>query len=660
MGWATRMKGNVPTTGSRSFTYEINDYSKGYNSFVSNDKFPLRNGDSNMFRLAQDSRIVTLGEYDTRKGFDFHSAAAGETQDQTITSVTGASDKSFNTVTRLAQKFTAGTTGALSKVEINLKNASSATGVIMAAIYTDVSGSPGAVLATSSIAASSLTASYAYNTFRFVNAPTVTATTVYWIVVYVQSTGTGSYAWSGTTSVTTAKTSVDSGSTWSTTTYGLNFRQHYATVSGVKGLHRAYKSDGTKVTLLAHNTTLYKVDDVTGALTAIKTGLSSSATNYRFEVVNDIVYYVNGYDGYRKWDFTTESQVNATNYTLICEHKGLMFLSRADDPNRVDFSNFADYEVFQSTDFLYAPSPKTGDPNTALVSLNGYLLIFTQNNKFILSGDDNATFNLDEAPDQNGTYSQETVTKDDNFVYYLSNDGVFRSNGSEPQLLSENIYQDILTLANKSSVCMVVNRGRLYMWFRSAGNSVNNRCYVWNLNYASGSDTVESLDTDAYVGRAFSAYRDDDNLLVASSLIGQVYWQERESNDYNNLGAPIAWMLQTHYIVGPSPAVTKQYRHWQPRFAAQSGNYTVTCQYAYDRRDNWQTYSTTNVQGAGPVWGSGIVWGAFTWGSTAEITAQLYIPGEYKRTAVRYAHTAARQPNKFLGHTLVGQYRRIR
>lgn len=661
MPWARRVSKPIPSTGSRQSSYEINDYSLGMNSFVSNDKFPLKDGGSNMWRLAQNARIPTLGEYETRKGFDFHSAAAGETQDQTITSTTGAADKAFNGVTRLAQKWTAGTSGRLSKLELNLKNSASATGVIIVEHWTDSSGTPGALISRTSIGSTSVSSSYGYITARFPDAPSVTATTAYWVVVYVQATGSGSYYWSSTTTATTAKTSTDSGSTWSSTSYALNFKQHYCTDAAVKGLHRAYKSDGTKKTLFAHGTVLYSIDDVTGALTTVKSGLSASATHYRFETVNDIVYYVNGYDGYRKWDFTTESQVSATNYTHIRQHKGLMFLREKDDPNKVVFSNFAEYETFTSTDFIYVPSPKTGDPVTALISLNGFLIIPTLKNKFILSGDDNATFSLDEAPDQKGTYTQETITADNNFIYYLSDDGVYRSNGSEPQLLSENIYEDILTLANKDTCCIAVNGGRLYLWYRSDGSAYNDRCYVWNLNFSSSSDTVESLDTDAFVSRALSAFRDSDDLLVASSIIGQVYWQEKESNDYNNLGADIDFDLQTHYMTFASPSVLKEVRHWQPRFAAQDASYTMKCDYASDLRDNWQTHRFENVQGAGYLWGSAsTVWGAFTWGSTAEVQSHLYVPGEYRRIALRYWHYAARQPQKFLGHSLVVQTRRIR
>lgn len=660
MPWARRQKRPIPSIGSPQDTYELNDYSKGMDNFVSNDKFPLVNGGVNMWRLAQDARIPTLGEYETRKGFDYYSDSAGLTQDQTITSTTGAADKSFNTVTRLAQKWTAGTSGSLVKLEVNLKNAASATGTVIVEHWTDVSGSPGVLVARSSIASSSLTGSYAYYTARFAEAPTVTATTVYWIVVYVQSVASGSYSWSSTTSATTAKVSANSGTTWSTTSYALNFKQHYATTGGGIGLHRAYKSDGTSKTIFLRGTTLYAVDDVTGALTTIKSGLTASASTYRFVTVNDIVYYVNGYDGYRKWDFTTESQVNSSNYVNLVLHKGLMFLNDATDTNKWVFSNFAEYEVFTSTDFIYVPSPKTGDPSAASLSLNGCLLIWTRNNKYILSGDDNATFQLDDAPDQKGTYTQETVTADKNFTYYLSDDGVYRSNGSEAQLLSKHIYEAVRTMTGKEKACLVVNKGRLYMWYPSEGSAVNDCCYVWNLNYGDG-DVVESHDTDAFVSRAFTAYNDEDKLIVLSSKIGQIYWQELESNDYTNLGGDINYELDTHYITYSRPAAKSETRYWEPRFSATSGDYTVTCQYATDLADNAQSQGFLSLQGAGYIWGAAsTIWGLFTWGTSSEVQGSLNVPGEYRRVQLRYKHHATRQPVNFIGQTLIAQHRRIK
>lgn len=653
MPWVPRVQKPVPSASSETKEIELNDYSKGINNYVANDVVR-----DEYWELAQNARIPALGEYETRKGCDFHSDAVGETEDQTQTSTTGAADQPFSNTVRLAQKFTAGTTGRLSKVEVRLKNDASATGTAMVEIYSDSSGSPGTLMARSSIASSAITSSYAYITARFISAPQVAASTAYWIVVYSQTVATGSYKWSSTTTATTAKSSSDSGSTWSATSYALNFKQHYATDAAPKGLVRAYKSDGTAKTIFAAGTVIYSVADATGTLTSVKTGLSSSATKYRFCTVNDILYYVNGFDGIRKLSgasFGTDAQVSATNATLVCEHKGMLFFADKNDPNKLFFSNFASYETFTSTDFIYVPSPKTGDPITAMASLNGNLVIWTRNRKYVLYGSNNANFLLEEAPGKKGTYSQETVATDRNFAYFLADDGVYRFNGTIDELISKDVYETIRSLPNKPTATLGLNRGRLYLFSSAAAEAFNSFCWVFNLNFGS----VESYDTGAYVSRFVTAFNDSDSILVASSLIGQVYWQELSSNDHTNLGDNIDFYLQTHYMVFGSPAKEKEIRYWKPRFAAQSGNYAIHCQYGHGLRDSLTTNSSVNMQGAGTLWGSGI-WGSFTWGTAAERQSDLKVPGQYRRIQIAYKHFATRQPHKFLGHTFSVQIRRLR
>lgn len=660
MGWANRTSKNIPSMTSRTRDFEFNDYSRGMNSFLSNDKFPIDNGGTNLWRLAQNARVTTLGEYETRKGFDLHSASVGETIDVQQTSVTGAADQNVSQVTRVAKKVTFANAGRCPRLDVNLKNSASATGTVIIELWSNVSGAPGARLGRTSIASSDIATTYAYEVGRFPNAPTVTATD-YWCVVYVQATGTGSYKISSTTNASTGLTSADSGTTWSAASVDFNVKAYIATSGTTKGLFRAAKSDGTKVTLFAHGTTVSSVDNVTGALTTVKSGLSASATDYRFWLVNDIVYYVNGFDGYRKWDFTTESQVSATNYTNLIVHKGLMFLQTKLDPNKIVFSNFADYETFTSTDFIYSPAPKS-NPVNAFCSLNGYLLMRNSDGCQILSGEDNATFRLDDAPDQKSTFSQESTASDKNYQYYASDDGVYKSNGTTPQLMSQAIYNDYLDISNKERIVVVVNKGRLYMWYPSAGSAFNDQCYVWNLNYSSDkTDMVESFDTGAYVARAVSCNEDEDALMVASSVIGQVYWQEEASNDYTNLGDDIDYLIQTHYSPFNVPSVNKQIRLLKARLEAQSSSYTVSLEYAYDMRDNWTAIISQDVQGSGYLWGSSAtVWGSFTWGTSAELQISTTIPGEYRRIALRYKHYAARQPHSFLGQTMIVQNRRLK
>ncbi len=184
---------------------------------------------------------------------------------------------------------------------------------------------------------------------------------------------------------------------------------------------------------------------------------------------------------------------------------------------------------------------------------------------------------------------------------------------------------------------------------------------MWNLNYSTRSDTVESRDTQSYGSRAFAAYDDNNALLVGSSLVGQVYWQELPTNDYTNAGGLIEFELSTPYMPFASPSVLKEIRYWNPRFGAQSDSYTIACEYAYDLRDNWELYQAQNVQGEGFTYAGGSTFGSTaTYGTTSELQAYLTVPGEYRRIALRYKHYATRQPHTFLGHTLVVQTRRIR
>jgi hypothetical protein len=644
-------------------SYELNDYSLGMNSYLSNDKFPLNNGGANLWRLAQDARIPTLGEYETRKGFDYYSHPATESG-VSFNTATGASHQPLGETVWLAQSFVAGSTGRLTRLAPKLRNTLSGIGTVSVELWTDSSGAPGSLIARSSIDSTVITTSVTSASYdaHFAASPDIVSGTTYWIVCHIQLYGGGSYEWSSTTAATSAKSSANSGVTWSSTSFALNYIVYISTALPAIGLYRAYKSDGTKVTLIAYNTALIKIDDVTGNPTNVKTGLSGSATTARFATFNDVVYYVNNYDGLRKWDFTTESQVNATNYSLICNHKGLLFLAGGADPNAVVFSNFGLAETYTSTDFVYADVPKNGDPVTALVSLNGNLFIFSKANKFVLSGDNDDNFRVDEAPDQKGTYTQETVCQDNNSMYFLSDDGVYRSNGSEAHLMSAPIYEEIKAIPDKTKCVLAVNRGRLYLWFPSVGSGYNDSCYVWNLNLRSdGKDCVESLDTDAFVTRAFSSANDNDALIVGSSRVAQAWWQELDSNDYNNIGGDINFELRTNYMTFGHPAQLHALRYWSPRFAASSSNNTVDCSYAYDLNPNATLVTSQDVQGSGYQWGDGTLWGSgATWGTNAEVQASLYVPGEYRRVQLRYSHSGARQYVRFLGHSLTVQQRRLR
>lgn len=625
---------------------ELLDYSKGINSFEANDV--VRN---DTLRVANDARISTHGRYKTRQGCDFYSVPAGETVDVQRTSTTGASTSAITITAQFAAKYTCGATGRLTKVDLNVLNDNSGTAPIIVRIYSDNSGAPGTLLATSSIPAATPTGSAAYVSVRFIEAPQVTSASVYWIVCSNQDDGTGDYKWTNTTNATTSLASTDSGTTWAATAFELNFKTYVSTDSPTLGLYRAYKSDGTKSTLLAHGTNVYTVNDITGALTSIKSGLSANG-DYRFDIANDTVYYVNGVDAPRKWNFTTEAANSGTTTVSsnIILHKDQMFYLDDTNPTRIFWSDKADFETFTSTNFLYVPSPKSPDAVTAWAILNDNLFIFTQETKWGLYGSDLSSFVLRRSSGLKGTFSQDSLKADRNYAYFCSDDGVYQFNGSTDKLISRQITDIYDSIANKDDITTALTKNRFYIFYTPSGGSFNSRCLVYNINY----NSWESIDYNTYISKTsvWNEAQDDSEFLQSSSLVGAAYYGEDSANTYNNLGSPLEFELRTKYEFFDNPASKKRTKRWYPRFAASSGAFNVLCQYDKDFA-NSPTSSLQSLASSGTTWGGGSLWGAFTWGASTLIKPRISIPGRANYLQYRIKRTGVNNAVEFYGHTLL-------
>lgn len=642
---------SVTTNKSQTKDYE---FKKGLNTNLANDNVPAEN-----WRYATDVREVEIGKWETRKGNDFFSVPIGEAVNVQENSVSGASNVSFSTTSYAAQKLTAASTARLSAIEVNIRNTASATGTVVVALHTDSSGSPGLEVARSTIAASSITSSYQYLKARFISCPAITNATAYWVVVFSQS-GVNSYSISSTTNSTNAKTSANSGQTWSSQSYSLNAKLSTATSGGVKGLIRVKRPNGTYYSFMAHGTNLYSINEATGATTSVDSSLDTNAIYCRFTFVNDVLYYATGLQKPRKYDFSSASEVAAASEVVgsLIEHKGVVFYLSALDPTKVFYSNFAAYDTFTSTDFIYVPAPKTADPVTSFAKLNGNLYIATRNNKYILYGSENATFRLDEAPGQKGTYSQESMVYDTNYIFLATDDGIYQYNGAEEKNIAEDILNEWTALNTKSTAVLELHNNRLYVWYTPNGQATNTECFVYNILYK----IWESKDTGAYIGRAYARFEHDDKFLQGSNLVGMVMYGEQSTNDYTNMGEPLTYELRTNYNHYDAPAQFKRAPFYRPHFDTQSGNYSVQVGYAKDYSES-PAYANTAIQGTGPRFNAGYTFNSgVTFGSSAQVNPMdsgVGVPGEWRRLQLRYKHYAAREPVSFDGHVLTIETQRI-
>lgn len=641
----------LPTTAKVQVS--LLDYSAGLIDSVPNDLQPPKS-----LRYVMDMRFSGIGKYKTRQGCDHYSVAVGEAVNVQETATTGAADAGFSTSTWLAQKLTASASGVNTRIDIRLKNSASASGTTIVALYSDNSGVPGTLLATSSIAEADISNSYAYETVYSMAAPDIVNGTPYWVVVYLQDSGSGTMYASSTTNSTNASVSTDMGQTWSSAGYSLNVKLYTATSGAVKGLTRIYRPGATGITFFAFGTTLYQVNDSTGAVTAIDTGIDATSTVVRFEYVNDVMYYTDGINKPRKYDFTSAARVDTSPYnaTNIMEHVGILFFFDKDNPTRLFFSNFADYETFTSTDFIYVPAPKKADYLTAMAQLNGVLYLFTRKDKYMLMGQDDATFRLDEAYAQKGTFSQESVVFDQNFVYFASDDGVYQFNGTSEKNILEGIIDDYTGLLTTSDIHLQLHNNRLYIWFRPNGSAQINQCIVYNTLYG----VIESIDSNTYLGRSFARHDNTDLFLQASNRAGVVYYGEQSTNDYHNLGAPLLAEVRTSYDPFGAPQQLKRIPYWRPVIQSVQGNYAMQAGFAADYSDD-VTFSDVALQGAGFRYDDpSSTYDSATYAqTTVSVDTTLNMFGNAYRWQRRYKHYAAREPFEFAGETLKIQIRRL-
>lgn len=631
------------------------EYIKGWNSNLSNDDMP-----NDVWRYVTDAREIQVGKWDTRQGNDFLSVPIGEAVNVQQTSTTAASNFSFSQVNRFAKKVVATSTGVLTAVEVNIRNTADGTGVIVVGVYDDDSGAPGTELMRTTISPSLVTSSHQYLKGRSITCPTITDTVTYWVVGYVQDGGSNSYQISTTTNATTGLTSSDSGATWTAANLDFNVKLSTSTAGATKGVIRLKRPGGAKYTFFAHGSTLYSVNETTGVTTAVDTGLNASATYCRFAFVNDVLYYVTGLQKPRKYNFTTASEVSSAPETAaaIVEHKGVIFYLSADDVTKMFYSNFASYETFTSTDIIYVPAPKTSDPGTAFFKLNGALYIQTRNNKYVLYGAENATFRLDNAIGQKGTFSQESIAYDEDFAYLAIDDGIYRFNGAEEVNIAEDILPTWNAIPDKTSVRLELHNNRLYCFYTPAGSGENSRCLVYHTLYR----IWESNDTLGYVNCTSSRYDVDDYFLQGSNRCGMVMLAERTTNDYNSMGEPLTYELRTPYNHYDTPAQFKRAPLYRPHFDSVSGTYSVQVGYATDFSDA-PTYDDVSLAGTGPRFDDGVLFDSgAVFGGTAQVNpmdTSMKIPGQWRRLQIRYRHYAAREPVSFDGHVLSIETQRL-
>lgn len=596
--------------------------------------------------LNEENRQVAIS---TRRGTDFYTTPVGEASADSEASTAGADEVTVSSVQWVAQKVTPDTTGSVTKAEVNIKTATG-TAPVMIRFYTDDSGAPGDLLATSSILNADITNSLAYAEARFIEAPNVTATTDYWLVVAVQIADSDTYTLSTTTNSTDALTSPNAGNTWASASYSINFDLDVAPTGEVKGAFRYYPSDGDTETLFAHLDDVYKVNDVTGAATSIIGSLSSNGSRYRFTQFRDKVYFANGTNNLKEYDGTTVSEPGALSVpSIVVSHKNRLFIVSATDPNRLEFSELADAETWESTSFIYAPEPQSSDPIVGLVSFQDTLVIFTANNKYVLYGSDLGDFQVRQTLGKQGAVSQEAITTDDNYVYFVSSDGhMYRWNGSKDEQLSRKIEGDFDDVANVNNSRLLYENDRVHWFFQSTGQVSYDSAFVYETRYEEW-----FYDTGRCINGGITYGQEGDKKILQSCRVGALYYG---SEGYSDLGRPIDFRYHTNYFDFGRPDSFKQVRRLYLQFRKTTWVGTISVGSDADFKDE-PLEEEVNVQAEGAIWGE-FTWGSFVWGAGDKyFRHRMTVAGQATHFQVRIRKNGVETPVYFIGYS---QHYRLR
>lgn len=306
------------------------------------------------------------------------------------------------------------------------------------------------------------------------------------------------------------------------------------------------------------------------------------------------------------------------------------------------------------------PAIKTGDPLTAMFNLGGVVYFLTRRNKYYMYSQTADVWTQQASSAQHGTYSQESCVCDLNYAYYANDDGVYVFDGSSEASITQNTIQKTYdAISGKDSIRLELYNNRLYVFYSSLGNGINDSCLVYNINLRLWESFDTGLPVSATIGRQTASNR----FICGSSVFGQLFLYESNSNEYADINAPINFDLETAYLHFGTPSQLHRVTKWRPEFSTVPGEYTVKCGYALDFTDNVKYAYSIDLHNQNAVQESYVWDNPPAYGNIVTPTKLTHIPqvnGQFYRCQFRYQHHAAFEPVQFKAQTVSVETQRLR
>lgn len=592
----------------------------------------------------------------TRKGSIRLSTPVGETLDtQNVATLTG--DAIFSVTDWLAEPFVPTTSGALTKMEYEIKSVVSSVGHVIIEIFDDASGKPGTLLAQSSIYSSDITNSYNYIKAYFIDAPYLTSGVTYWHRVRVAPGGTATYALRKTAAAG-GQTTVTPGSVYNPVGYTWRYKTYLSTPGEIIGFTRRYPQNANNRTIFAMGTGLYSVTDL-GNVTQIGTGINASAKKVRFAQANDKTFIVDGFTS-TWWDgtgspTTIDNAPSGADNVIIANNRAFFMLPTG----KIIFSDLYNFTSYPSVNFFYVDEPSNPDRPVAWIFFQNALRIFTHETKYSLYGTDLSSFQNQPAIGTKGAVSQEAMAADRNYVYFMADDKqIYRWNSADDELLSEAIEPILNSIQDVSKVRFHLYRNQLRVYYPATAGAKTEDMLLLELNPRDKNKYLQWFhDTGRVVGGSLEWKLDNNELIEFSSKVGAFYLGETGESDLGKIIKFRYWTMYKAYLSGSSKDRIKRFR---PYVRPAETPYVLRVGKDIDFKDKPMMSDFPVDEGGAKwgtfVWGDGTLWG----GGTQLIDEKVAMSGRGKHTQYRFESDALAAPVSLYGYMALIKSGRIR
>lgn len=583
----------------------------------------------------------------TRKGSTRLSTPVGETLNvQNVDTSTG--DAEFTNALWLLEPFTPSSSGALTKLEFEIKRVGSGGGHVIVEIFEDVAGVPGDLVAQSSLSASLINTSFQYVAAYFMQAPALVNGTPYWHRVRVQANGTATYALNKT-AASGGYSTPNPGTVFTSLGYTWRYKSYLSTVGEILGFARRYPVNLQNRTIFAMNQSVYSVTDA-GVATSISSAINANATIVRFADVDDRTIWVDGYVPYWYDGTTVSVMMNVpANPVNVIIFKNRAFFYTRDDPNRVGWSELYSFESYRSVDFFYVPRPKSADHITAWVEFQDRLTIFTHETKHNVSGSTLGSFTRTQAVGTKGAVSQEAVAVARDYIYFMGDDKqIYRYNGIDDEWLSEKIAPALNAINDVSKVRLHIYNNQLRVYYPTSVNSDERDMLLLELSNEESNKYLQWFhDSGRGVCGSLEWTQDDNELVEFSSNVGAVYFGERGESD---LGKAIEFKYWTKYKAYGSGMAKDRIKRYRPFLRPADSAYTLRVGKDVDFAND-PVLSDYVVNPGGAIWDSfdwddGTIWGD----NTSFIDTKVPMSGRGKYTQFRFESEYIDAPVEIYGY----------